>query len=133
MIIPLIIEDTLGEITRGGIECTVLACRSGVERVPFVVPTAHRDRPEMTRVIGCFVTMLPLVIDLSDRPTVCDALTRVRLLIADAFLDGPRASAYGKRYYVLEGRNLRLIQTVVDRAFTERIRKMEADSDKKQR
>jgi len=63
----------------------VLARRTGVERVPFVVPAAHRDRPEMTRVVGCFVTMLPLVIDLSDRPAIRDALSRVRLLMADVF------------------------------------------------
>jgi hypothetical protein len=63
----------------------VLAARTGIERIPFVVPTAHRDRPEMARVVGCFVTMLPLMADLSGQPSVREALTRVRQLIADAF------------------------------------------------
>jgi hypothetical protein len=55
------------------------------------------------------------------------------LLIVDAFLDRQGASAYGKRYYVWNGRDLQLVQTAVDQVFTERIRKMEAGSDKRQR
>jgi hypothetical protein len=54
------------------------------------------------------------------------------LLIVDAFLEEWAGLPYGKRYYVWNGRSLQLIRTVVDQAFTERIRKMDADF-KKQR
>jgi len=48
-------------------------------------PSSGRTRPELEKVVGCFVNMLPIRIDLDGDPTVAELLQRVRRSALDAY------------------------------------------------
>ena len=56
----------------------LLSRLSGQEDVVVGTPVANRQRPELERLIGFFVNMLALPVDLSGTPTVKELLRRVR-------------------------------------------------------
>jgi amino acid adenylation domain-containing protein len=56
----------------------VLARLSGQDDVVVGTPTANRGREEIEGLIGFFVNMLPVRVELSDAPTVAALLARVR-------------------------------------------------------
>ncbi|HEY0215461.1 MAG TPA: amino acid adenylation domain-containing protein [Cellulomonas sp.] len=51
---------------------------SGQEDVVVGVPSVNRERPELEPVIGYFLTMLPIRVDLTGEPTFREVLVRVR-------------------------------------------------------
>jgi amino acid adenylation domain-containing protein len=69
----------------------LLARLSGQDDVVVGTPVANRPRAELEDVVGLFVTMLPLRIDLSGEPTVREMLERVkaRALAAQAHQELP--------------------------------------------
>lgn len=85
----------------------LLARQSGQYDVVVGTAVAGRDRPEIERLIGFFVNTLPIRTDLSEEPTVSEALARVRAATVAAFdhqdvpfevlverLQPPRSPAY---------------------------------------
>jgi amino acid adenylation domain-containing protein len=62
----------------------VLARLSGQDDVVIGTPTANRGRSEIEDLIGFFVNMLPLRVDLSGAPTGAGLLDRVRSLALEA-------------------------------------------------
>ncbi|HEV3049100.1 MAG TPA: condensation domain-containing protein, partial [Longimicrobium sp.] len=62
----------------------VLARLSGQDDVVIGTPSANRGRSEIEDLIGFFVNMLPLRVDLSGTPTVAGLLERVRALALEA-------------------------------------------------
>ncbi|HEX5725016.1 MAG TPA: amino acid adenylation domain-containing protein, partial [Longimicrobiaceae bacterium] len=56
----------------------VLSRLSGQDEVVVGTPTANRGREEIEGLIGFFVNMLPVRVELSDAPTVAELLARVR-------------------------------------------------------
>ncbi|HEX9938328.1 MAG TPA: amino acid adenylation domain-containing protein, partial [Longimicrobium sp.] len=70
---------------------TVLSRLSGQDDVVVGTPSANRGRSEIEGLIGFFVNMLPVRVDLSGAPTVAEALGRVkaRALEAQANQDIP--------------------------------------------
>ncbi|WP_420127865.1 non-ribosomal peptide synthase/polyketide synthase [Longimicrobium sp.] len=56
----------------------VLARLSGQDDVVIGTPSANRGRAEIEGLIGFFVNMLPVRVELSDAPTVAELLARVR-------------------------------------------------------
>ena len=63
----------------------VLAALSGASDLVIGTPTAGRGRPEIRPLIGCFIDMLPLRIDLSGDPAAADLLARTRTTCLAAF------------------------------------------------
>ncbi len=64
---------------------TVLARRTGRSDVSVLVPVANRGLPETERLIGFFVNLLVLRVDLADAATYADVLTRVHERCAAAY------------------------------------------------
>ncbi|HEV3050384.1 MAG TPA: AMP-binding protein, partial [Longimicrobium sp.] len=62
----------------------VLARLSGQGDVVIGTPSANRGHAEVEQLIGFFVNTLPLRVDLSDGPTVAEALGRVKALALEA-------------------------------------------------
>lgn len=60
---------------------------TAVERVVVGTPTAGRARPELDRLIGCFVNPLPLCTDLSGDPSFRELLGRAQQVVLDALDD----------------------------------------------
>ena len=58
---------------------------AGTSDVAVGSPVAGRPLPELDRVIGCFVNMLTMRVDLSGDPTFAELLDRVRNTAVDAF------------------------------------------------
>ncbi|HEX8319063.1 amino acid adenylation domain-containing protein [Longimicrobium sp.] len=56
----------------------VLSRLSGQDEVVVGTPTANRGREEIEALIGFFVNMLPVRVELSDAPTVAELLARVK-------------------------------------------------------
>jgi non-ribosomal peptide synthetase component F len=56
----------------------VLSRLSGQDEVVVGTPTANRGREEIEGLIGFFVNMLPVRVELSDAPTVAELLARVK-------------------------------------------------------
>jgi amino acid adenylation domain-containing protein/thioester reductase-like protein len=63
----------------------VLGEVSGQRDVVIGTPTAGRPRPELRALIGCFIDMLALRVDVSGDPTVGALLDRVRAVCLDAY------------------------------------------------
>jgi amino acid adenylation domain-containing protein len=63
----------------------VLGHASGQEELVIGSPVAGRTRPEIEPLIGFFVNLLPLRIDLARRPTYRELLARVRRVALDAY------------------------------------------------
>ncbi|HEX8317689.1 non-ribosomal peptide synthase/polyketide synthase [Longimicrobium sp.] len=63
---------------------TVLARLSGQDEVVVGTPSANRGRSEIEGLIGFFVNMLPVRVDLSGAPSVADALRRVKARALEA-------------------------------------------------
>jgi amino acid adenylation domain-containing protein len=63
---------------------TVLARLSGQDDVVVGTPSANRGQREVEELIGFFVNMLPLRVDLSGAPTVAELLRQVRTRALDA-------------------------------------------------
>jgi thioester reductase-like protein len=62
-----------------------LAAASGAREIVVGTPTAGRTRPEVRPLIGCFIDMLPLRIDLTGNPTAAELLARTRMMCLAAF------------------------------------------------
>jgi thioester reductase-like protein len=62
-----------------------LGALAGASDVVIGTPTAGRARPEVRALIGCFIDMLPLRIDLSQDPAAADLLACVRATCLAAF------------------------------------------------
>ncbi|HVG45825.1 MAG TPA: amino acid adenylation domain-containing protein, partial [Longimicrobium sp.] len=62
----------------------LLARLSGQDEVVVGTPSANRGRAEVEELIGFFVNMLPLRVDLSGAPTVAEALGRVKARALEA-------------------------------------------------
>jgi thioester reductase-like protein len=62
-----------------------LAALSGASDLVIGTPTAGRGRPELRPLIGCFIDMLPLRIDLSGDPAAADLLAWTRTTCLAAF------------------------------------------------
>ncbi|MEV5330010.1 amino acid adenylation domain-containing protein [Nonomuraea sp. NPDC052634] len=58
---------------------------AGTEDVAVGSPVAGRQVPELDGVIGCFVNMLTMRVDLTGDPTFAELIDRVRDLVLDAF------------------------------------------------
>ncbi|MEV0159786.1 non-ribosomal peptide synthetase/MFS transporter [Nonomuraea fuscirosea] len=58
---------------------------AGVEDVAVGSPVAGRQVPELDGVIGCFVNMLTMRVDLTGDPTFAELVDRVRSVVLDAF------------------------------------------------
>ncbi|GAA3170908.1 condensation domain-containing protein [Nonomuraea salmonea] len=58
---------------------------AGAEDVAVGSPVAGRQVPELDGVIGCFVNMLTMRVDLTGDPTFAELVGRVRDLVLDAF------------------------------------------------
>ncbi|TMR36862.1 amino acid adenylation domain-containing protein [Nonomuraea zeae] len=58
---------------------------AGTSDVAVGSPVAGRQAPELDDVIGCFVNMLTMRVDLSGDPTFAELLDRVRAVALDAF------------------------------------------------
>ncbi|GAA1621272.1 hypothetical protein GCM10009733_017270 [Nonomuraea maheshkhaliensis] len=58
---------------------------AGVEDVAMGSPVAGRQVPELDGVIGCFVNMLTMRVDLTGDPTFAELVDRVRSVVLDAF------------------------------------------------
>jgi non-ribosomal peptide synthetase component F len=58
---------------------------SGESRMVIASPIANRTRRELEGVIGCFVNMLPLGVDVSGNPAAGELLARVRRATLGAF------------------------------------------------
>jgi amino acid adenylation domain-containing protein len=58
---------------------------AGTDDVAVGSPVAGRQVPELDGVIGCFVNMLTMRVDLSDDPSFAELLDRVRAVSVDAF------------------------------------------------
>jgi amino acid adenylation domain-containing protein len=58
---------------------------AGASDVAVGSPVAGRQAPELDGVIGCFVNMLTMRVDLSGDPTFAELLERVRAVALDAF------------------------------------------------
>ncbi|MGW0801594.1 non-ribosomal peptide synthetase/MFS transporter [Nonomuraea sp. NPDC002799] len=83
---------TLGREHRATPYMTVLAAfavllgrYAGTPDVAVGSPVAGRQAPELDGVIGCFVNMLTMRVDLSGDPTFAELLARVRDVAVDAF------------------------------------------------
>jgi amino acid adenylation domain-containing protein len=63
----------------------LLSRYTGQEDLVVGAPIANRDRPEVERLIGCFMNPLPIRTDLSGDPTFRDLLRRVREASLGAF------------------------------------------------
>lgn len=59
---------------------------SGQDEIMVVTPVAGRHYPEVEKLIGCFLNMLPLRLDLSGNPTVSQLLQRVRQTVLEAYM-----------------------------------------------
>ena len=64
---------------------SMLARYAGQDEVVVGTPVANRARPELERLIGCFVNPLPLRCDLRGSPTFREALQRTKTTALDAF------------------------------------------------
>ena len=63
----------------------VLSRTSGQDELWIGSPVAGRDHAELEGLIGCFVNLLPLRIDLSGRPSFPGLVDRVAAVVLDAF------------------------------------------------
>ncbi|MGE5286719.1 MAG: condensation domain-containing protein, partial [Micromonosporaceae bacterium] len=63
----------------------VLGQASGQRDIVIGSPAAGRPRPEVRPLIGCFIDMLALRVDLCGDPTAAELLGRVRAVCLDAF------------------------------------------------
>jgi amino acid adenylation domain-containing protein len=63
----------------------LLARHAGHDQVLIGSPVANRDRVELEEVIGLFLNLLPIRIDLRGRPSFSELLTRTRDAALDAF------------------------------------------------
>jgi thioester reductase-like protein len=63
----------------------VLGSSAGQDDMVIGTPAAGRPRPELRPLIGCFIDMLPIRVDLSGHPTVAELLDRVRAVCLDAY------------------------------------------------
>ena len=57
---------------------------SGQSDLVVGTPVSNRDRPEVERVLGCFLNELPIRVDLSGDPTVRELVQRARAATLDA-------------------------------------------------
>lgn len=64
----------------------VLAHWTGCRDLTVGSPVANRPLPELEKLIGCFIEMLPIRTDLAGRMTVVDLLRRVRSGVVEAFI-----------------------------------------------
>jgi thioester reductase-like protein len=62
-----------------------LGAASGMSDIVIGIPTAGRPRPEVHPLIGCFIDMLPLRVDLTGNPTAAELLARARTAGLGAF------------------------------------------------
>ncbi len=67
---------------------------SGQERLVLGANNANRNRPEIEPVLGCFLTQVPFVIDLTGDPAWSELLTRVRQSALGSF--GHQDLPFGK-------------------------------------
>ncbi|MEU1970517.1 amino acid adenylation domain-containing protein [Microbacterium sp. NPDC019599] len=92
------LSNSIGEIARRH-QCTpfvvllaafaALAHRVGPQDDVVVgVPTAGRELPELELLIGFFVNILPIRVDLSGNPTFADLLARTRTAVLGGFAHG---------------------------------------------
>jgi non-ribosomal peptide synthetase component F len=58
---------------------------TGQEKVVIGSPTANRGRPEIEGLIGFFVNLLPIAVDLSGDPTLGELVRRVRATSLEAY------------------------------------------------
>jgi hypothetical protein len=65
--------------------CTLLSRYSGATDIVVGTPVAGRNSPEMERMIGCFVNMLPLRCDLTGDPSFTELVRRVRDVALGAY------------------------------------------------
>ena len=63
----------------------VLRRVSGQDDIVIGTPVAGRPVPEVDRLVGCFVDVVPLRVDLTGDPTVRELLARVRSACLDAY------------------------------------------------
>ncbi|GAA3816002.1 hypothetical protein GCM10022226_40930 [Sphaerisporangium flaviroseum] len=63
----------------------VLRHCAGQEEVVVGTPVAGRPRPEVENLIGCFIDVLPLRVDVSGDPSVKELLARVRRVCVEAY------------------------------------------------
>ena len=63
----------------------LLARYSGQHDFVVGTPVANRNRPEIEDVVGCFVNIVLLRLDLSGAPSVSELIARVRRICLDAF------------------------------------------------
>jgi amino acid adenylation domain-containing protein len=63
----------------------VLCDCAGQEEVVIGTPVAGRPRPEIENLIGCFIDVLPLRVDVSGDPSVEELLARVRRVCVEAY------------------------------------------------
>lgn len=63
----------------------VLARWSGARDLTVGSPVANRPLPELERLIGCFIEMLPIRVELGGQPSGLEILHRVRAAVIDAF------------------------------------------------
>lgn len=64
---------------------TVLSRLSGQDEVVIGTATAGRSRPEIDNLVGCFIDVVPLRVDVSGDPSVADLLARARAVCLDAY------------------------------------------------
>lgn len=62
-----------------------LAAASGASDIVIGTPTAGRPRPEVRTLIGCFIDLLPLRIDLTGNPAAAELLARTKMTCLAAF------------------------------------------------
>lgn len=68
-----------------GVLAVVLGRWSGQRDVIIGSPVAGRDEPAWAELVGCFVEMLPIRVDLTGNPTFAELLARVRKATLRAF------------------------------------------------
>jgi len=62
----------------------VLAASAGQRQVVLGSPVAGRPEPRLERLIGCFATVVPLVVDTGERPTFAELVRRVHRTVLEA-------------------------------------------------
>lgn len=92
--LPARITRQLGELARteNTTMFTVLAAacglvvgrRNGADTVVLLVPTANRDQPQTHGMLGFFVDVMPLRIDVAGRPSIPELLGRVNAVVVRA-------------------------------------------------